>query len=233
MYKRVILKLSGESFSRSGKTGIDFSDLDYITEEIIKLKNLNIELGIVVGAGNLWRGGRQQKISRVNADYMGMLGTAINSIALKDSLEQKGIKTVIQSRIELGKIFQTYRIEEADKYLRNKYITIFCFGTGNPYFTTDTTAALYAAELNANIFLKATQVDGVYTSDPNINRNAIKYDKLTYKEAIQKRLKIMDITAFTLCMENNIKILVFNFYKSGNLLKAVKKEKIGTVIENG
>jgi len=233
-FSRILLKLSGESLaSKKNNENINSITLDYIVQEVSSVTKLGIELGIVIGGGNIWRGGRQKKISRITADYMGMLATQINSLALHDTLIHAGIPVVIESALEMPKIAEFYKSTKTIEYLKKKNIVIFSCGTGNPYFTTDTAAALRAVEIDADVFLKATQVDGVFSSDPVKNKSAVKYKSLTFGKAIEKQLAIMDMTSFTLCMENKLPVIVFNFYKPGNLLKIITGEKIGTEITNG
>ncbi|OIO74375.1 MAG: UMP kinase [Elusimicrobia bacterium CG1_02_37_114] len=232
MYKRVLLKLSGEAFLGKSSSGVDEKALAGIVNEIKKVKKLKVELAIVVGGGNIWRGGQQKIkiINRVTLDYMGMLATIMNSLALRDALENVGIETHIQSAIEVGKITEPLNINSAVQHLRKGRIIIFAGGTGNPYFTTDTTAVLRAIEISADVLLKGTQVDGVYTEDPHKNLRAKKFSHLTFMSAIKKHLKIMDTTAFSLCLDSDLVIIVFNLYKSGNILNAIKGKKIGTLV---
>lgn len=232
MYKRVILKLSGESIGdKSGRTGISEAALKEIVEEIKSaVSKTKVQLGIVIGAGNILRGKNVKFIERTTADYMGMLATVINALALQSSLESAGLTTRVMSALEIPRVAEPYIRRRAIRHLEKGRIVIFAAGTGNPYFTTDTTAALRAIEINAEILLKATQVDGVYTDDPKKNPNAKKYKSLTFMEAINKGLKIMDTTAFSLCMDNKLPVRVFNIYKKGNLLKVLKGEDVGTII---
>ncbi len=234
MYHRVILKLSGESLGKkSSKTGIDKVSLYNVAKEIkTTLDVIKVQLGIVIGAGNILRGKDVDFIERTTADYMGMLATVINALALQSALEDVGLVTRVMTAIEMPKIAEPYIRRRAIRHLEKGRIVIFAGGTGNPYFTTDTTAALRAVELKAEVLLKATQVDGVYTDDPLKNVHAKKYKTLTFIEAINKKLKIMDTTAFTLCMDNNLPVIVFNLYKKGNLLKVLKgSSDVGTIIK--
>lgn len=227
-YKRVLLKLSGETLA--GKdNNISVESLEVITNEIINVYKNNIQLGIVIGAGNIWRGAGKA-IDRVTADHIGMIATIMNSLALCDMLRKKGIKAKVQSAIEIPKVAELFTRDTAVEYLENGNIVIFAGGTGNPFFTTDTTAALKAAEIKADVLLKATQVDGVYNFDPRKNADAVKYDTLTFDEALGKSLKIMDAAAFSLCKENNLPIIVFDFYCKGNLEKILSGHKIGTLV---
>ena len=227
--KRILLKLSGETLS-SGTAPVDCDGVAKIATEIKSAITSNTELAIVVGAGNIWRGANKN-IDRVPADKMGMLATVINAFAISQTLNTYGLKSVVLSASPVTGFCEVFSQERADYYLSKKYIVVFAGGTGNPFFTTDTTAALRAAEIKADIVLKATQVDGIYTDDPKKNSSAKKYDKISYVEAIDKKLKIMDITAFQICMENKIPIYVFDFHKKGNLKKVLKdNKKIGTLV---
>lgn len=226
--KRVLLKLSGETLSGNDNS-ICNESLQSIADEIKTVISDKIELSIVVGAGNLWRGAGKE-IDRVSADKMGMLATVINAVAISEILKTSGIKSVVLTASGVTNFCETFSQDKADDYLSKGYVVIFAGGTGNPFFTTDTTAALRASEIKADIILKATQVDGVYSADPKKDSNAKKYDKISYKEAIDKSLKIMDLSAFLLCMENKIAVYVFDFHKKGNLKKVLDGENIGTVI---
>ena len=226
--KRVLLKLSGETLA-DNDSPICTQSLQNIANEIKTVLHNELELSIVVGAGNFWRGAGKQ-INRVSADKIGMLATVMNAIAISESLKTNGIKSVVLCASGVTNFCETFSQQKADKYLNEGYVVIFAGGTGNPFFTTDTTAALRASEIKADIILKATQVDGVYTADPKKDKTATKYDKISYQEAINKNLKIMDISAFLLCMENNIEIYVFDFYKKGNLKKVLDGQSIGTSI---
>jgi uridylate kinase len=234
MYKRVVLKISGESIGQKPHNiGISQESLKEVAYEIKEaLEETNIQLAIVIGAGNILRGKDVSFIERTTADYMGMLATVINALALQSALESVGLTTRVMSAIEMPRIAEPYIRRRAIRHLEKGRIVIFAAGTGNPYFTTDTTAALRAIEIHADILLKATQVDGVYSDDPKKNPKAKKYKTLTFIEAINKGLKIMDTTAFSLCMENNLPVKVFNLYKKGNLLKALKGEEVGTLIKS-
>ena len=227
--KRVLLKLSGETLSK-GNNSVDCNAVVDVVAEIKSALTSNMELAIVVGAGNIWRGANKN-ISRVPADKMGMLATVINALAISETLKTVGLKSVVLSASPVTGFCETFSQEKAEMYLKQKYVVVFAGGTGNPFFTTDTTAALRAAEIKADAVLKATQVDGVYTSDPKKDKNAVKYDKISYIEAIEKNLKVMDLTAFKICMENKIPIYVFDFHKKGNLKKVlVGKKNIGTIV---
>jgi uridylate kinase len=227
--KRVLLKLSGESFS-NGDCFIDEKYLFRTVEEIKLALSSGIELSIVVGAGNIWRGAGKF-IERVTADKMGMLATVMNALALNEALLKIDVKSVILSANGVSSFVKNFDREQAINYIKNGYVVIFAGGTGNPFFTTDTTAALRAAEIKANILLKATQVDGIYSADPKKDKDAVKYASLTFQEALDKHLKIMDSEAFSLCKQTNTSIIVFDFYKYGNLKKVLNGEKIGTIVE--
>lgn len=229
-YKRVLLKLSGEALAGEGKTGIDTDTLGKISDKIFEAYNLGVEISIVVGGGNFWRGRSGKGMDRTTADHMGMLATVINSLALQDALEARGVPTRVQTAIEMRQIAEPYIRRKAVRHLEKKRIVIFGCGTGNPYFSTDTTAALRAAEIDADVILKATNVDGVYDCDPAKNSNAVKFEKITYLEALSKRLGVMDSTAFSLCMDNNIPIIVFGLDQPENIIKVIMGESIGTVI---
>ena len=226
--KRVLLKLSGETLSGNGKS-VCAESLQTVSDEIKSVLSDKVELSVVVGAGNIWRGAGKE-MERVSADKMGMLATVINAVAISEILKANGMKSVVLAACGVTNFCETFSPDKADNYLSKGYVVIFAGGTGNPFFTTDTTAALRASEIKADIILKATQVDGVYSADPKKDSNAKKYDKISYKEAVDKNLKIMDLSAFLLCMENKIAVYVFDFHKKGNLKKVLDGENIGTVI---
>jgi uridylate kinase len=229
-FKRVLLKLSGETLS-DDKYPISENSLLSAAEEIkFAVDGEDLELAIVVGAGNLWRG-EGKFIERTSADKMGMLATAMNSLALSCALNKVGLKTKIFSAFGVCSFIENFDKFTALQALKEKHIVVFAGGTGNPFFTTDTTAALRAAEIEAGVVLKATQVDGIYNADPHKVQNAVKFDKLTYQEALNKKLNIMDAEAFSLCMKTKVSIVVFDFYKKGNLAKVLNGEKIGTTVE--
>ncbi|ADL42910.1 MULTISPECIES: UMP kinase [Caldicellulosiruptor] len=228
-YKRVILKLSGEALGGEKGFGIDWQVVETICEEIEKVRELGVEVAIVVGGGNFFRGRSAEHIDRATADYMGMLATVINSLALQSVLEKRGIPTRVQSAIEMRQIAEPYIRRRAIRHLEKGRVVIFACGTGNPFFSTDTAAALRAAEIDAEAILLAKKVDGVYDSDPKKNPNAKKYDFITYLDVINQRLEVMDSTATSMCMDNEIPILVFELAK-GNILKAVMGENIGTIV---
>lgn len=234
-FKRIILKLSGEALAGSQGFGIDPHTVKTIAEEIKEVVNLGIEVAIVVGGGNIYRGiaGSAKGIDRATGDYMGMLATMINSLALQDALEKLDVMTRTQSAIEMRQIAEPYIRRKAIRHLEKGRVVIFGAGTGNPYFSTDTTAALRAAEIGADAILKATKVDGVYDCDPMKNPNAVKYETLEYIDVLSKQLQVMDSTATSLCMDNNIPIIVFDLTKQGNIRKAVLGEKIGTIVKRG
>ena len=230
-YKRILLKLSGEALAGDKKTGIDANVLGRICDEIKKVKELGVEIAIVVGGGNFWRGKYGTEMERTTSDYMGMLATVMNGLALQDALEARGMYTRVQTAIEMRQIAEPYIKRKALKHLERGRIVIFACGTGNPYFTTDTTAALRAAEIEADVILVAKTIDAVYSADPKVDSNAIRYEKITYLDILNKNLKVMDSTATSLCRDNNIPLIVFGIDKPDNILKAVQGEKIGTLVE--
>jgi len=232
-FKRVVLKLSGEALQGSSDYGIDYNVLTSIARQIKEVKALGVELAIVIGGGNIFRGvaGSTKGMDRANADYMGMLATVINALALQDALEKHGVFTRVLSAIQMEELAEPYIRRRAMRHLEKGRVVIFAGGTGNPYFTTDTTAALRAIEIGAQVILKATKVDGVYSSDPVKNKNAKKFESLRYIEVLKKGLKVMDATAISLCMDNELPIIVFNLKKYGNIKKAVSGEKIGTTVK--
>jgi uridylate kinase len=232
LYRRILLKLSGEALMGSLSSGIDNRVLEYFTQEIKQIHRLQVEIAIVVGGGNIFRGrtAGDRGISRVTADNMGMLATVINALALQDFLENADIPTRVQTAIEMRAVAEPYIRRRAIRHLEKGRVVIMAAGTGNPYFTTDTAAALRAAEIKADAVIKATKVDGVYESDPVANRNAVKYETISYLDVLKLGLKVMDSTAVSLCMDNNIPIIVFNFNQTGNLLRVIIGDKIGTII---
>lgn len=229
-YRRVLLKLSGEALAGEQKTGIDTDTLGAISDRIREAYNMGVEISIVVGGGNFWRGRSGIGMDRTTADHMGMLATVINSLALQDALESRGIPTRVQTAIEMRQIAEPYIRRKAVRHLEKKRIVIFACGIGNPYFSTDTTAALRAAEIDAEVILKATMVDGVYDCDPKKNPNAVRFNSLTFTDALSRRLGVMDATALSLCMDNNIPLIVFDLKNPENILKVVSGENIGTTI---
>lgn len=231
-YRRVILKLSGEALAGSQGFGIAHDMLVSVADQVAEIRKLGVEVALVVGGGNIWRGiaGSKQGMDRANADYMGMLATVMNALALQDALENTGVATRVLSAIEMRQVAEPYIRRRAIRHLEKGRIVIFAAGTGNPYFSTDTTAALRAAEIEADAILMAKQVDGVYDSDPMKNPNAVKYDKLTFIEVLNQGLGVMDSTAASLCMDNNIPLVVFDLNKKGNILKAIMGAPIGTYV---
>ena len=231
-YRRVLLKLSGEMLAGEQKTGIDTDTLGAISDRICEVYKMGVEISIVVGGGNFWRGRSGIGMDRSTADHMGMLATVINSLALQDALESRGIPTRVQTAIEMRQIAEPYIRRKAVRHLEKKRIVIFACGIGNPYFSTDTTAALRAAEIDAEVILKATMVDGVYDCDPKKNPNAVRFDSLTFSDALSRRLGVMDATALSLCMENNIPLIVFDLNNPDNIIKVINGENIGTIINS-
>jgi len=234
-YQRVLLKLSGEALMGKREYGIDETTIRSFAEEIRDVHDLGIEIAIVIGAGNIFRGvpAASSGMDRVTADYMGMLATVINGLALQDALEQLGVYTRVLSAISMQEVAEPYIRRRAVRHLEKGRVIIFVAGTGNPYFTTDTAASLRAMEIQADIIIKATKVDGVYDRDPLKYDDAVKYDELTYLHVLQKGLKVMDATAISLCMDNHLPILVFSLTKKGNIKKAVCGESIGTFVGRG
>jgi len=230
--KRIVLKLSGEALLGAHRYGIDLKSLFRIAGEIKKAASKNVQLAIVVGGGNIWRGARDQGLGleRAISDNMGMLATLINALALQNTLEQVGVQTRVMSAIAASNVAEPYIRRRAIRHLEKGRVVVFAAGTGNPYFSTDTAAALRASEIGASVLLKATQVDGVYTGDPKKDKKAKLYKNVTLTEAISKRLGIMDTAALALCRENNLSIRVFNLYKSGNIVRAIQGQDIGTLV---
>ena len=230
-YNRILLKLSGEALVGDKKGGIDPEILIKYSNEIKKIYDKGVEIAIVIGGGNIYRGfNNEYKIDRVQGDYMGMLATLINGLALQNTLENIGIPTRLQSAINVNKVAEPYIKRKALRHLDKKRLVIFSAGTGNPYFTTDSAAVLRAIEIEADVILKGTRVDGIYNDDPNKNSDAFKFEKITFKEAISKGLKIMDTTAFTLSHENKLPIIVFDMNLEDNLLKVLNGENVGTLV---
>jgi uridylate kinase len=235
VYKRIVLKLSGEALQGRQTHGIDQSVLASISRQIKEIRGLGVDVALVLGAGNIFRGqentaSRGLDMDRSVADYMGMLATVINGLALQDALEKSGVPTRVMTAIDMEKIAEPYIRRRAIRHLEKGLVVIFVAGTGNPYFTTDTAAALRATEINADVILKATKVDGVYTADPMKVKAAKKFQSLKYIDVLKKRLKVMDATAISLCMDNKMPIVVFNLTKPGNIRRVVLGEKIGTVV---
>jgi uridylate kinase len=232
-YKRILLKISGEVLTGDGDYGIDSEVICQIAQEIKEVKNLGVEVAIVIGGGNIFRGmaASAKGMDRASADYMGMLATVMNGLALQDALEKIDVYTRVQTAIEMREIAEPYIRRRAIRHLEKGRVVIFAAGTGNPYFTTDTTASLRAMEIGAEAILKGTKVDGIYNADPLLNKRAQKYDELTYLEVLKKQLKIMDATAIALCLDYRIPIIVFNLKKRGNIKRVVLGEKVGTKVK--
>lgn len=230
-YKRVVLKISGEALAGEKKFGLNEEMLNMIARQVKKLIEIGTQVAIVVGGGNFWRGRTSKSMDRATADYMGMLATCINSLALQDAFESIGIPTRVQTAIEMKEIAEPYIRRRAINHLTKNIVVIFAAGTGNPFFSTDTAAALRAAEIEADIILLAKKVDAVYDDDPNINPNAKRFDQLTHKDLLDKGLGVMDSTAASLCMDNNIPIHVFGLDEPDNVVRAIYGEKIGTIIK--
>ncbi|MBL7999678.1 MAG: UMP kinase [Candidatus Kapabacteria bacterium] len=231
-YKRILLKLSGESLMGEQKYGIDAAMLMQFAEDVAQVVNEGVEVGLVIGGGNIFRGVQAAKagIDKVSGDYMGMLATVINSIGLQNALENCGVQTRLQSAIHMSQIAEPFIRRRALRHLEKGRVVLFGAGTGNPYFTTDTAAALRAIEIEAQCIIKGTRVDGIYDSDPEKNPSALRYTSLSYKEVLDKGLGVMDMTAITLCQENNLPILVFDMNTRGNLLRLVKGEDVATIV---
>ncbi|NLX64421.1 MAG: UMP kinase [Clostridiaceae bacterium] len=229
-FKRIMLKISGEALSSSNSFGIDSTILNNISDKIKTAWEMGVEIGIVVGGGNFWRGRSSKGMDRTTADHMGMLATVMNSLALQDALESRGVPTRVQTAIDMPRIAEPYIRRRAVRHLEKKRVVIFACGTGNPYFSTDTAAVLRAAEIDAEVILLAKNVDGVYDSDPKINPNAKKYDTITFLEVLQRQLGVMDSTATSLCMDNNIPLHVFSINEPENILKVLNGDKVGTFV---
>lgn len=230
-YKRVLLKISGEALAGPQGFGIDDEVTNSVAKQIKEVSDLGVEVAIVVGGGNFWRGRTSENMDRATADYMGMLATVMNSLALESALLNVGVKARVQTAVNMSTIAEPYARMKALNRLEHKQVVIFGGGTGSPFFSTDTAAALRAAEIDAEVILLAKKVDAVYSDDPEVNPNAERYDELSLKEVLDKQLKVMDLTAVTLCMENNIWIHVFGLEEEGNIMKAVMGEKIGTIVK--
>jgi len=232
-YKRILLKLSGETLGGEQGSGFDYDTIRSLAESVIAVHNLNVEVGIVIGGGNIFRGARSTdgNIGRVAGDHMGMLATVINSICLQEMLEQRGVLTRVLSAIELKAIAEPYIKRRADRHLEKKRVVIFAAGTGNPYFTTDTAAVLRASEVGAEIVIKATKTNGVYDKDPLTHSDAVRYLKLNYDEVLNKNLQVMDATAIAFCRDNKLPIIVLDYRESETILKAVCGESVGTLIK--
>ncbi len=234
IYNRILLKLSGEALLGERSYGIDPKRIAQYAKDIKSITDLGVEVAVVIGGGNIFRGvsAASNGIDRVHGDYMGMLATVINGMALQSSLEEEKIQTRLQTALKIEEVAEPYIKRKAVRHLEKKRVVIFGGGTGNPFFTTDSAAVLRAIEINADVILKGTRVDGVYDSDPEKNKNAVKFDSMSFSEVIKKNLKVMDSTAFTLSQENDLPIIVFNMNKTGNLLKLINGDKIGTIIKN-
>ena len=228
-YRRILLKLSGEALQGSGKFGFDQATLAQIADELIDVHNLGVEIALVIGGGNIFRGG-SAGMDRAHADYMGMLATVINSLALQQALESRGSKTRVLSALEMERVAEPYIRRRAIRHLEKGRVVVFAAGTGNPYFTTDTAAALRAMEIKADVILKGTKVDGIYTADPMLHPDATRYDTISYLKVLERGLKVMDTTAISLCMDNKLPIVIFNLRKPGNLVRAVMGEPVGSLV---
>jgi uridylate kinase len=231
-YKRILLKLSGEALAGKSGFGIDVAEAETIAGRIKEVHEMGVEVAVVIGAGNIWRGkqGLERGMDRATADYMGMLATVMNALMVMDALERDGVITRVMSAIEMRAIAEPYIRRRAIRHLEKGRVVIFSAGTGNPYFSTDTAAALRATEIGANVVIKATKVDGVYDSDPKKNSSAVKFDKMTHLDFLSRRLTVMDSTAVTLCMENNLPILVLNFWDTNALTSALRGQSVGTLV---
>ncbi len=227
-YKRVLLKLSGEALAGEQKTGVNVETVGKICDKIKEVVDMGVQVGIVVGAGNFWRGRNGHQMKRTTADYMGIIATAMNGLALQDALEARGVPSRLQTAIEMREIAEPFIQRKAEKHLDLGRVVIFACGTGHPYFTTDTAAVLRATEINADVILLGKAIDAVYSDDPKINPNAVRYEEITYKEVLEKELKVMDITATAMCRDNNMPLLVFGIADPENIVRAVRGEKIGT-----
>ena len=228
-YQRIILKISGEALSGNGQN-IDFDVVRRVAKQVVEVNNMGVAVGIIVGGGNIWRGRQGRDMDRVTADHMGMLATVINSLALQDALEALGVSARVQTAIEMRQIAEPFVRRRAMRHLEKGRVVIFACGTGIPYFTTDTATALRAAEMEADLILLAKNVDGIYDSDPKENSNAVRYNDISYMEVIERELKAMDTTAITLCMENDIPIMVFALAEENSIVRAVLGEQLGTLI---
>ena len=230
-YKRILLKLSGEALAGKKGTGVDVETVGNICDKVKEIVEMGVQVAIVVGGGNFWRGRNGHQMERTTADYMGMLATAMNGLALQDALEARGVYTRVQTAIEMREIAEPFIQRKAEKHLGRGRVVVFACGTGHPYFTTDTAAVLRATEIKADVILLGKAVDAVYDSDPKENPNAKKYDEVTYMEALEKDLKVMDSTAIAMCRDNHMPLLVFGIEDPENIVRAVKGEKIGTIVK--
>ena len=231
MYKRVLLKISGEALAGEAGVGIDSATVEHIVSQVVELHNSGVEIGIVVGGGNFWRGRQGTNMDRVTADHMGMIATIMNSLALQDAIEKKGVPVRVQTALSIPSVAEPIILRKALRHFECGRIVIFACGTGNPYFSTDSGAALRATEIKADVLLMAKNVDGVYDSDPKTNPNAKKIDTISYMEIMNRNLNVMDFTSLTLCMENKIPIVAFGLNEEDGLIKAARGEKIGTTIK--
>lgn len=230
-YRRILLKISGEFLKGNRSFGLDAAIFKRLAKEVRQVVDLDVQLGIVIGGGNIFRGAKALNINRAAGDYVGMIATMINSLTLQAALEDVGLETRVMSAIEMREVAEPYIRRRAIRHLERGRVVIFGCGTGNPYFTTDTAAALRANEIEAEVLLKATQVDGVYSADPKVDKSAVKLDHISYQKVVSENLGVMDIAAISLCRENSMPILIFNLKKTGNILKAVVGEKIGTRVD--
>lgn len=230
-YKRVVIKLSGEALAGEQGFGLDEKIISKVVDQLEKVKDMGVEIGIIIGGGNFWRGREGKEMDRTTADHMGMLATVINSLALQDALERRGIATRVQTALTITRVAEPYILRKALSHLEKGRVVIFACGTGNPYFSTDTGAALRTAEINADILLLAKNVDGIYDSDPKQNPNAKKIDEISHMDFIKQNLKAMDTTAITICMENKIPVLAFGLFEENAIVRAVSGERIGTIIK--
>ena len=230
-YKRVLLKLSGEALAGENKTGLSAEVVDKITSQIKEMTELGVQVAVVVGGGNFWRGKYGYNMEKTTSDYMGMLATIMNSLAIKDALEAKGVKAVVQTSMTMVQVADTFTKRDAERCFNEGAVVIFGGGTGLPYFSTDSAAALRAAEIGADVILVAKTIDGVYSADPKIDPNAIKYTEITYDEVLNKDLKVMDASAIAVCRDNNIPLFVFALQDTENIVRAAKGENIGTIVK--
>jgi uridylate kinase len=232
MYKRIVLKLSGEALAGERKLGLDPEKVAEITAELADIHELGVEIGLVVGGGNIFRGieGQAREMDRVSADSMGMLATVINAIALQDALEKRGVQCRVMSAVFMNQLAEPYIRRRAVRHLEKGRVVIFAAGIGNPFFSTDTAASLRAMEIKADVLLKGTKVEGVYNADPVLVKDAVKYDEITYMEILRQGLKVMDLTAVSLCKDNNLPMVIFNMNRPGNIRRVVLAEKVGTMV---
>jgi len=232
MYKRIVLKLSGEALAGERKLGLDAEKVSEITAELAEIHALGVEIGLVVGGGNIFRGieGQAREMDRVSADSMGMLATVINAIALQDALEKRGVQCRVMSAVFMNQLAEPYIRRRAVRHLEKGRVVIFAAGIGNPFFSTDTAASLRAMEINADVLLKGTKVEGVFNADPVLVKDAVKYDEITYMEILRQGLKVMDLTAVSLCKDNNLPMVIFNMNRPGNIRRVVLAEKVGTLV---